>query len=91
MLCCVTCNKAKSNQPFLEFLDKKNYKLLDKNSPICLIEDEKVIETIKMGIVGWPSIVFYRYHKVKETIIRKPFYNNSQWFVPETGKLLYKI
>ena len=52
MLCCVTCNKAKSNQPFLEFLDKKNYKLLDKNSPICLIEDEKVIETIKMGIVG---------------------------------------
>ena len=65
--------------------------MLNKNTTICLIEDEKVIETIKMGIVGGPSIVFHRYHKVGETIIRKPFYNNSQWFVPETGKLVYKI
>ena len=44
-----------------------------------------------MGIVGGPSIVFHRYHKVEETMIRKLFYNNSQWFVPETGKLAYKI
>ena len=24
-------------------------------------------------------------------MIRKPYYNGSQWFVPQTGKLVYKI
>ena len=91
VLCCVTCNKAKCSQPFFEFLDKKNYELLNKNSTICLIEDEKVGETIKMGIVGGLSIVFHRYHKVGKTMIRKPYYNGSQWFVFETEKLVYKI
>ena len=98
VLCCVTCNKAKASQPIWEFLDKKNYELLNRNSTICLIEDENVIETVKMGIVGGPSIVFHRYHKVRETMIRKPFYNGVNertreplWFVPETGKFVNKI
>ena len=91
VLCCVTCNKAKASQTFWEYLDKTNYEMLEKNSTICLIEDEKVIETITMGIVGRPSIVFHRFHNVWETIIRKHYYNDSQWFVPKTGKLVYKI
>ena len=65
--------------------------MLNKNSTICLIEDEKAIETIKMEIIGGRSIVFNRYHQVEETIINTPFYNNSQWFVSETGKLVYQF
>ena len=50
-----------------------------------------------MGIVGGPSIVFHRYHKVEETMIRKPIYNGIDehgkpiWVVPETNKLEFKI
>ena len=65
--------------------------MLNKNSTICLIENEKVIETIKIRIVGGPSIVFHCYLKVEETMIRQPFYNSLHWFVLETGKLMYKI
>ena len=71
--------------------------MLNKNSTICLIEDEKVIELIKVGIVGGPSIVFHRHHKVGETMIRKPFYVGKDehgapiWKVPDKGKLVHKI
>ena len=62
MLCCVTCNNPKNNQPFWEFLDKKNYELFNKSTTICLFEDEKLIETINMGIGSGLLIVFYCYY-----------------------------
>ena len=65
--------------------------MLNINSTICLIENTKVIETIKTRIVAGPSIVFHRYHKISETMIRKLYYDGLQWIVPETGKMVYKI
>ena len=49
--------------------------MLIKNYRIYLIDDENVIETIKIGSVSQATIVFHCYHKIWETIIRKIIYN----------------
>jgi hypothetical protein len=91
VLCCEGCNTARGLKPYWDFMEKKKEQRLDEDYVICIIDNQIVVNKIKSNIVGGPSIVFSRYHKVGETEIRKPRYINGKWIVPPNGKKVFKI
>jgi hypothetical protein len=54
-------------------------------------ENKDVFYELKNNICGGPSIVFHREHKVDETHIKRPVYENGEWKEGENGKLVKSI
>jgi len=72
---CTDCNLARSNQPFLKVLYNQfvyEYYQAQKSKMIQLFDENNKsgFYLLKKNMVGGPSIVFHRYHKIGETFIK---------------------